>query len=394
KKSTLIVVVVAIALGAFVYFYDSKHSVTPPTDEASWKPAFAASADEITGLTLVSGTGKTVFAKQGNSWQITQPVPTRADQTSINGIVNDLSSAKIRRSFAPTDNLSKYGLAQPAVMIDFQQKGGAEHTIRLGDKDFSGNVVYALIDASKNVDLLPVSLLDETDKPLSQLRDRSLLVLNNSEITGITIDGSSGAIAVMKKNSTWEIAKPREVSADSSAVDSLASALSTDKFTDVVSESPEDLAKYGLTHPSVSVTATAGKQEFHLVIGKKNGDNYYARDAARPTIFEIGSIVYNALNKDFFDLRDKSILHFDPIQVAVVEIHNASGAIQCAQGKDDQWTILQPTADKGKAVQSWKILDPIQSARAKQIYDSPSRSVLEHFVKPAIEMILTDKSGK
>jgi len=394
KKSTLLVVVVAIALGAFVYFYDSKHSVAPPTDEASWKPAFAVNADQITGLTLVSGTGKTVFAKQGNSWQITQPVPTRADQASINGIVNDLSSAKIRRSFAPTDSLSKYGLVQPAVTINFQQKGGVEHTIRLGDKDFSGNVVYALIDASKNVDLLPVSLLDETGKPLSQLRDRSLLELKNGEITGITIDDPNGTIAVTKKSSTWEIAKPEEVSADSSAVDSLASALSTDKFTDVVSESPEDLAKYGLTHPSMSVTAATKGQEFHLLVGEKNGDSYYARDSARPMIFDISSIVYDALNKKFFDLRDKSILHFDPANVANVEIHNANGIIQCAQGKDDQWTILQPAADKGKAIQSWKILDPLQNARAKQIYDTPSRAILAHVAKPAIEMILTDKSGK
>lgn len=394
KKSTLIVVVLAIALGAFVYFYDSKHTVAPPTDEASWKPAFAVNADQVTGLTLVSGTGKTVFAKQGKDWQITQPVSTRADQTSISGIVSDLSSAKIRRSFAPTDSLSKYGLAQPAVTIDFQQKGGVEHTIRLGDKDFSGNVVYALIDASKNVDLLPVSLLDETDKPLSQLRDRSLLELNDSEITSITIDNPSGAIAVTKKNSTWEIAKPRQTLADSSAVDSLSSALSTDKFTDVVSESPDDLAKYGLTHPSMSVTAATKGQEFHLFVGKKNGGNYYARDTARPMIFEISSTVYDALNKKFFDLRDKSILQFDPTNVTVVEIHNASGAIQCVQGKDDQWTILQPVADKGKAIQSWKILDPIQNARAKQIYDSPSRSVLAHLAKPAIEVILTDKSGK
>lgn len=394
KKSTLIVVVLAVALGAFVYFYDSKHSVAPPPEEASWKPAFAVSADQITGLTIASAAGKTVFAKQGKDWRITQPVSTRADQTSISGIVNDLSSAKISRSFAPTDNLSKYGLAPPSATVEFQQSGGAEHTVRLGDKDFSGNVVYALIDASKNVDLLPVSLLDETDKPLAQLRDRSLLNLNSADITSITIDDASGTIAVTKKNSTWDIAKPKEVLADSSAVDSLASALSTDKFTNVVSESPDDLAKYGLTNPSMSVTATAKKQEFHLLVGKKNGDNYYARDTTRPMIFEISSTVYDALNKKFFDLRDKSILHFDPANVAAVEIHNPNGTMQCAQGKDDQWTILQPAADKGKAIQSWKILDPIQNARAKQIYDTPSRAILAHLAKPAIEAILTDKSGK
>lgn len=394
KKSTLIVVVIAIALGAFVYFYDSKHSVAPPTDEASWKPAFAAKADQIDGLTIASTTGKTVFAKQGKDWEITQPVSTRADQASVSGIVNDLSGAKIRRSFAPTGSLSKYGLAQPAVTIDFEQKGSVEHTVRLGDKDFSGSLVYALIDTSKNVDLLPASLLDETDKPLSQLRDGSLLELNDGEITGITIDDPSGTIAMAKKGSTWEIAKPKEVLADSGAVDSLASSLSTDKFTDVVSETSNDLAKYGLAHPSISVTVATKGQEFHLLVGKKNGDNYYARDAARPMIFEISSTDYDLLNKKVFDLRDKSILHFDSAKVATVEIHNANGVFQCSEGKDDQWTIVQPAADKGKAIQSWKIFDPIEDARSKQIYDTPSRAVLAQVAKPAIEVVLIDKSGK
>src|SRR5579859_3254025 len=99
KKSTLIVVALALALGAFVYFYDSKHSVAPPSAEASWKPAFAAKADDITGLTLERKISNAVFTRQGNAWLITQPISTRADQTAISGIVNDLSSAKIQRSF-------------------------------------------------------------------------------------------------------------------------------------------------------------------------------------------------------------------------------------------------------------------------------------------------------
>ncbi|HKV28437.1 MAG TPA: DUF4340 domain-containing protein [Candidatus Acidoferrales bacterium] len=394
KKSTLMVVVVAIALGAFVYFYDSRHSVTPPTDEASWKPAFAVKADQIIGLTIASATGKTVFAKQRDGWQITQPVSTRADQMSISDVVNDLSSAKIRRSFAPTDSLSKYGLDRPFVTIEFQQKGAAEHTIRLGDKDFSGSLVYALVDASKNVDLLPASLLDETDKPLSQLRDRSLLELNGGEISGITIEDPSGTIAIAKEGSAWEIAKPKAALADSSAVDSLVSSLSTSKFTDVASETPGELTKYGLTHPSASVAVTAKGHDFHLLVGRKNGGNYYARDTARPMVFEISSSVYDALNKKFFDLRDKSILHFDPANVATVVVKNANGAIVCEQGKDSQWTIVQPAAEKGKAIQSWKVLDPLENARATQIYDLPSPSILKHVSRPAVEVTLTDKAGK
>ncbi|MHB8412346.1 MAG: DUF4340 domain-containing protein [Candidatus Acidiferrales bacterium] len=397
KKSTLIVVALALALGAFVYFYDSKHSVAPPSPEASWKSAFSVKAAEITGLTLKRKIGNAVFAKQGNAWLITQPVSTRADQTVISGIVNDLSSAKVQRSFAPPPggNLSNYGLDQPAVIIEFQSKAGARHTLRLGDKDFSGNAVYALIDASKNVDLLPVSLLDETAQPISQLRDRSLLDLNGAEITGITLDDPNGTIAVAKNGSAWQITKPKQVPADSAAVDALASSLSTNRFTAVASETPDNLAKYGLVHPDVTVDVTTkGGQKFHLLIGKKTGDEYYARDAARPMVFQVSSAVHDAFDKKFFDLRDKSILHFDPANLATVQIHNANGTIECSQGKVGNWTIVTPAADKGKGIQSWKLLDPIQDASAKQIYDMPSAAILAHLSKPAIEVTLTDKSGK
>ena len=397
KKSTLIVVALALALGAFVYFYDSKHSVAPPSAEASRKPAFSVQADDITGLTIKRKIGNAVFTKQGNAWLITQPVSTRADQMAISGIVNDLSSAKVQRSFAPPagGNLSNYGLDQPAVTIEFQSKAGARHMLRLGDKDFSGDAVYALVDASKNVDLLPVSLLDETAQPISQLRDRSLLDLNASEITGITLDDPSGTIAVTKNGSTWQITKPKQAPADSAAVDALASSLSTNQFTNVASETPDNLAKYGLTHPAVTVDVTTkGGKQFHLLIGKKTGDAYYARDAARPMVFQVSSTVRDALDKKFFDLRDKSILHFDPANLATVEIHNANGTIECSQGKVGDWTVVTPTADKGKSIQSWKLLDPIEDAHAKQIYDTPSAAILSHLSKPAVEVTLTDRSGK
>ena len=396
KKSTLIVLAMAIALGAFVYFYDSKHSVAPPSDQASWKPAFAVKADDITALTLERKIGNVVFSKQGSDWRITRPVSTRADQTAIGGIVNDLSTAKIQRSFVPppADNLSKYGLDQPAVTIEFQSKTGVQHTLRLGDKDFSNSAVYGLVGASKNVDMLPVSLLDETDQPLSQLRDRALLELNNAEITSITLDEPDGVVAIKKAGSTWMITKPKQVMADSSAVDSVVSSLSTNKFTDVASETPDNLAKYGLAPPSVSVTVDARDQQFHLLIGKKTDDQYYARDPARPMVFEISSTVYDTLNKKFFDLRDKSIVQFEPANLADVNIHNANGTIDCSQGTTGNWTIVQPGADKGKAIQSWKVLDPIQNARANKIYDAPPAAILAHLAKPAIQITFTDKSGK
>ncbi|MFZ0638942.1 MAG: DUF4340 domain-containing protein [Candidatus Acidiferrales bacterium] len=393
KKSTLIVVVVAVALGAFVYFYDSKHNPKTTAGEAS-KAAFSIKPEEISSLTIHRQSDTVAFSKKGAEWDLTQPVETRADQTEIGGIVNDLSDLQIQRSFAPTDNLSKYGLANPAVKIEFQGKNGSAHSVQLGDKDFSNSSVYALIDDSKQVDLLPTSLLGETDKPVAQLRDRSMIDLNGSEVTALTIKDASGDITLTKAQAGWEITSPRKTLADSSAVDALVSSLSSSKFKDVVSETPADVAKYGLAHPAITLDVTAqGGKQFHLLLNKK-GTDYYGRDLALPMIFSVDAPVYNSFDKNFFDLQDKSILQFDPTTITTVTIQNANGTIECSQGKEGQWSVVEPEAEKGKPVQSWKLLDPIQNARATQIYDTPSTAVLAHLKKPAIQVTLTDKSNK
>lgn len=394
KKSTLIVVVVAVALGAFVYFYDSKHTPKPVASENASKPAFAVKSGQITGVTIHHADATVVLKKTGSEWDLTQPIATRADQSEIGTIVDDLSSLNIQRSFAPTDASSKYGLADPAVKIEFQESDGSSHEIEMGDKDFTNDAVYALIDGEKQVDMLPTSLLDEAEKPVTQLRDRSLIGINGSEVTAVTIDDPSGKISATKATAGWEITDPRKTLADSGAMDSLVSSLSTSKFTDVASETPADPAKYGLAHPDVTLDVTAqGGKKFQLALAKK-GDSYYGRDLSRPMIFTIDAPTYNAFNKKFFDLRDKSILQFDPTAVATVAIQNANGTIECSQGKDDTWSVVQPVTDKGKPVQSWKILDPLQNVRATQIYDTPSAAVLARLKKPEIQITLTDKSGK
>ncbi|MGC1104977.1 MAG: DUF4340 domain-containing protein, partial [Candidatus Acidiferrales bacterium] len=333
KKSTLIVVIVAVALGAFVYFYDSKHN-PKTTSEAVLKAAFSIKPEEISSLTIHRQSDTMAFTKKGAEWGLTQPVETRADQTEIGGIINDLSDLKIQRSFAPTDALSKYGLANPAVEIKFQGKNGSSHSVQLGDKDFSNTAVYALIDGSKQIDLLPTSLLDETDKPVAQLRDRSMIDLNGSQVTAMTLKDANGNITVAKAQTGWEITSPRKALADSSAVDALVSALSSSKFTDVVSETPAGAAKYGLEHPAITLDVTAqGGKQFQLALGKK-GDDHYGRDLARPMIFSVDGAVYNSFDKKFFDLRDKSILQFDPTTITTVTIQNANGTIECSQGKE------------------------------------------------------------
>ena len=395
KKSTLIVVVVAIALGAFVYFYDSKHAPKTSAEE-TFKPAFSAKPADFSSITLERKSDTAVLQKRGSIWELAKPVETKADSATVDGITADLRNLEIQRSFAAGNDLSEYGLASPAAKIQFQDAKGARHTIALGNKDFSGNSVYALIDGSKpqSIAMIPAALLDDAEKSLNDLRDRSILDMSDSQVTALTLHDASGMIVLKKAQAGWEISQPKPTLADSEAVDSIVSSLSTDKFTKVASEAPADLAKYGLAHPDVTLDATGkdGKQ-FHLAFGKK-GTDYYGRDLSRPIIFSVDSTIYNSFDKKFFDLRDKEILHVDPANVAGITVQNASGLIECSQGKTEEWKMVQPAADKGKSVQGWKLTDPIENARATEIYDAPSAAILGRLKKPAITVTFADKSGK
>jgi hypothetical protein len=396
KKSTLIMVALALLLGGAVYYFEFKHPRKSDTGEEVSKTAFPFRTDEVTGLAIMRGGQRIAIEKHGEVWTITQPVETRADASVIDGIATSLANAQITRTFsAALDRLQAFGLNAPALTLEIKTKKGTEQSLRLGAKDFSGNAVYGLIGDGKEVDLLPASVLTTADKSLDDLRDHSVLDLTSWDIFGFQLKNKSGEITGVKKGSNWQIEKPRATSADTSEMDSLIAQVTSARMTGVVSEAATDLGKYGLVNPEITFHVRSVKgEERSLLIGHKTGDDYYARDTARPMIFRVNAELYKKLGDSFFDLRDKAIVQLERDALVKVEIHNQNGRIVCVQGAENKWTVEQPAEPKGKEVQAWKFLDPIDNARAQEIYDSPAAGIAAKLARPAVEVTLTDKSGK
>jgi hypothetical protein len=167
------------------------------------------------------------------------------------------------------------------------------------------------------------------------------------------------------------------------------------KFTSVASEKPDDLAKYGLSSPSVALTTKddTGKT-FTLIVGKKDGNDYFARDTSRPTIFHIPADLYTQITKKFMDLRDKKVLHFDAADLTRIEVHNEHGTIVADSKGADAWTVESPDAQKGKTAASSKLVDPLSDLQSDQIVDHPGADLTSKLAKPAIDVSLTDKNKK
>lgn len=400
RRTTLIFLVCAVALGAGVYFFDWKRGQAKeglPADKT--KPAYSFAASDLTSLTVThpqkSSEAAIRFTKQNGTWEIIAPIETGADQASVDGIAEGIASSRIAETEPGTpDRLKVYGLDPPDVVLDFQLRSGAKHELKLGSKDFTGVSVYAIVDNAKDVALLPESLLISSDKSLEELRDRSVAHFVSALVTSLALKNPSGELEATKDKDGWKFTRPTPEFADSESVDTLLAGVAAAKFTTVVSETPEGLTKYGLASPKVIFRTTDDKGKTTLFVGKKEGEEYFARDPSRSMIFRIDSQLYKKLSQNYADLRDKRLVRLSSGDVTRFEIRNSNGTIVCTSKPGGQWVIEQPKDEQGKSASSWKFLDPILQARAEEIFDHPSASLAAHLVSPQIQAVLTDKSGR
>jgi hypothetical protein len=421
KRSTLIVLLAAVILGAAAYYFDWKRgqneAANSPAD--STKPAFSLQADDISSLNISfpadPNSQPIHFEKQNGVWRITQPLQTSVDDASLAGILEQLASARVAQTEPGTpDRLKVFGLETPDVTLDFQMKNGAKHSLRLGKKDFTGVSVYAIVDSAKDVALLPESLLASADKPLQDLRDHFVLHFVAPEMTSFDLKNPSGELAAAKDHDAWKFTKPSSAPGDPYAIDSLLASVASSRMTTIASETPDNLAKYGLANPGIAFTVTDAKgKAATLLLGKKEGDEYFARDTSRPTIFRINQDVYKKLTETFTDLRDKKLVHFDPATITHAEIHNASGTILVTRKDETDWTFdatgppdekakqneqhehdQQKDNQQAKPVSLDRLFNPLQQVTAEEIFDRPTPELLAKLAQPAFAAILSDKNGK
>ncbi|MGH9745894.1 MAG: DUF4340 domain-containing protein [Candidatus Acidiferrales bacterium] len=404
KKSTLFILLAAIALGAAVYFFDWKRGQKDEEKSAadSTKPAFSIpTGSEIVSLVLarpqMAGEPAIHFEKQNGFWQITAPLQTGAEQHALQTIVEGIGSAHIETTVPGTpDRLKVYGLDPPAISLDFKLKDGAQHSLKLGNKDFTNSSVYGIVDGGKDVALLPLALRTQSDLPIDDLRDHDVLHFVSTEVVSLALKNSAGEIELKKEKAGWTFAKPAAGSlADDSDVTALLNAVASAKMAAIVAESADNLGKYGLAAPAITFTQTDDKGQIaSLLVGRKDGDGFFAKDSSRPLIFQINDSLQKKLATSYNGLRDKKLVHLTQSDFTRAEIHNANATVVVTPKSEQEWVAEAPPELKGKAVATWKIFTPITTARAEEIVDRPSANILAKLAKPLVQVTFTEKDGK
>jgi hypothetical protein len=393
KRSTLLLLLLAAIGGLLIYYLEIKPG--KPRDEKpdETKPAFTFAREDVTGLAVTRG-GKTVnLENQNGKWVITQPVNAAADESALNSLVGDLVSARVEREFAASGDLKNYGLAEPAVKLEIRLKNGQTRRVELGGKDVTDSSAYGRVDGGQQISMLPASLLTSADKSLDDLRDRSLLGATQFELTSLKVTNDAGGFELAKDNADWALKSPVQGPAEESAVTSLLGDLTAAKSAEIVSETADDLAKYGLDKSKTGLTVKlVTGAERSVSIGSKVDDKFYAKVSDRPQILKVEQSLLDKLNTKPGDLRSKEMVKIARDELKTISIKNPNGTL-VAENKDGKWVVTAPADKKDKEAQTFKLFTPFES-KAAEVLDKAPASALAKLAKPAVEVRLTDKNGK
>jgi hypothetical protein len=357
-RSLLVLVALAIGLGAYIYFVESERD---PAATEERERVFTVEANAIEEVEIRSATGQTTTVrKTGTDWQIVAPVTAPADAGVMESLTTSLSALEIQRVVDDAPGaLTPYGLEPPRFSLAFRTAGAADvRGVSFGNKTPTGSDLYARLDGQPRLFVVASYLEDTFNRDTFALRDKEVLKFASEDIDSLTIERQGGqTLSLAKRNSDWRLTLPLEARADFAQADALVRTLDQARMQAIVAgesapPSEAELRTFGLDRPRAVVTIGAGSTRASLAIGGEQEEGaLYARDLSRPLVFTVPSTLLDDLTKAPTELRVRDVFTFRSY---------SAGGIDATYG-GQTWAFVKessPATDTAPASDVWKRTAP------------------------------------
>ncbi len=172
-RNTVILVVVLVALGAYVYFGEMNGGQpAPATPTPSAATLWDYPADSIARLEVhdLQTQEEARLAKDaGGAWQIEAPVSDAADSTRLNSLTGRLAKITTSRVITnPPADLAPFGLVTHTMLVDVGLTGNQTVTLQVGDKNPQGFSYYVQKKDDPAIYLITSSLIDDLRRLITE----------------------------------------------------------------------------------------------------------------------------------------------------------------------------------------------------------------------------------
>ncbi len=400
-RNTLIALVVLLIIGgyAFVNFYFSKPEPA--------RTALKIKGEEIAKIDLKYPDRELMLErKAGEPWVITRPMGAAADQTTANNLARAIADCQITKTVEEkADNLARFGLDKPQVTVTVTDtKGKTLPGLVVGKVTPVGFSAYLKYTDKPEVMLTSSAFPSGMTKTVEQMRDRELMSFKVDDVQKLIIAHDDGAqIVIDREGDKWKIVQPASYNADPTQVRQILTTLGDSKVADFIIDAPTNAAQYGLEKPHLAATVHLGKggAQESLLFGfkqKESGkDGIYVRRGERAPIYTVAPWVMSGVDKSVLNLRDKTVLSFDPGLVMTVTVKPIDKPqFTLARAESGKWNVVADgKASPADAAIVERFMDQIRDLKGNSIIMDPIKSPeLFGMDKPALVVTMLAKHAR
>lgn len=410
-KTTGLLALVALLLGAFVYFYEIEGETARESARESEKRLFAGlDAASIESLELTTTDGVAArFARPEGAWRVIAPVEDSGDAAALDAIASALAQL-VRAGTVQSSpgDLDQFGLGAQARIVRFEAEG-APHSLRIGRSTPVGGNVYVAVDDSDEVAFVEGFRLNAFRHDLTELRDRRIAALDAAALATLAIawpDAGATTRVELERDASdvWRIRAPIEARADQQTVRELISNLEYLQATQFVDErTPEIEAALSETALELSWTERAASEGGAQAGAEPARSLRIAGLEGGARIVERGGRLYRLAPERLEDFvrrrdayRDRQLVELAPGALAKIELAFADGASVAWTRGESGWSAADRAID-ADAVSG--LADQLATLRSEQIVaDGMGERELASvgLAPPAVKIVLStaDAAGE
>ena len=399
---TFILAGVLAGLGLYSYLVELPDERTEVATATQAKQILPFTEAQINALTVRGQSGEVVLTQTpGQSWTITAPIQTDADQRQVQALLRALVTGKVSRLVDKHPaSLAPFGLDHPSTIVTLTA-GDKQETLSIGDAGPLSSTLYVLRTSDEAVLLTDLAPKDFLNRNLLSFRRKELLQFNQQETERLRLTYPSTEIVLYaldeKPKKKWKIRYPIEAEGDRIEIQALLFRLEDLKALAIVDQGPErEKLAPALTKPKVKVTLHAAGVDHVVRIFQPDptSGEAYAQTTPEGPIYKVSPSAIKDLTKDLFTLQDKRLLGVDTGEIAMLSIKTRDEQYVLVHDRNEWILEDQPTEKIRQDVADLLVSRIVNLPAEERVLKQAGQLAPYGLVAPAAEFVATGKDGR
>ena len=395
-KTTLILLAIAVALGVYIKFFESKR---PGTEEAGRQARNVVNfnRDKIDGIVIQNGDDKIDIRRRDNKWRLETPIKDQADTSLVSNLLLDLenwqkdATIPAKEIDADKKKLNEFGLSKPKLRLKLLGEGAPPEILLGKDAALEGKM-YVRFENSRETYLANQSIKKDIEKKADDFRDRKLTDLITAQVARVVLKTPAGEMELEKKADHWEIVKPLRARGDDQRIGDLVAQVTTARIQQFVADDRGDLRPYGLAEPRGSITLFGpdDKQGQTLQIGsvpEKQADQVYVRFSPRAFVYTLPKKTEEILNARPNDVRDRHLVRIDTNVLDRITIDAAGKGKTVLARKEENWAIASRNNAPANPSEVHRLIEALKNEQVTKFIEDVASNLPKYGLdKPQLQI--------